>query len=55
MSAILTPAERRPRAELIRLADGYFNTLQHNDGTIKTGLLGGGIVPQEVLDGVKPG
>jgi hypothetical protein len=36
MSAILTPAERRPRAELIRLADGYFNTLQHNDGTIKT-------------------
>jgi hypothetical protein len=36
MSAILKPAERRSRAELIRLTDGYFNTLQHNDGTIKT-------------------
>jgi hypothetical protein len=35
-SAALKPEERRPRAELIRLADGYFNTLQHNDGTIKT-------------------
>lgn len=36
MAAFLTPAERRPRAELVRLADGYYNTLQHNDGTVKT-------------------
>ncbi|HXS27800.1 MAG TPA: hypothetical protein VN730_09060 [Steroidobacteraceae bacterium] len=36
MAAFLTPAERRPRAELVKLADGYYNTLQHNDGTVKT-------------------
>jgi hypothetical protein len=36
MSAILAPSEQRPRAELIRITDGYFNTLQHNDGTLKT-------------------
>jgi len=36
MAAFLTPAERRPRAELVTLADGYYNTLQHNDGTVKT-------------------
>ncbi|MDB6082918.1 MAG: hypothetical protein JWN43_799 [Gammaproteobacteria bacterium] len=36
MSVTLGAGERRTRAELIRLADGYFNTLQHNDGTIKT-------------------
>ena len=35
-AADLTPAERRPRAELVKLADGYYNTLQHNDGTVKT-------------------
>ena len=29
---LLTPAQRRPRAELIRIADGYFATLAHNDG-----------------------
>ena len=32
----LTAAERRPRAELIRLADGYFATLARNDGTLHT-------------------
>jgi hypothetical protein len=30
------PAERRPRAKMIALADGYFNTLQLNDGQIFT-------------------
>ena len=29
-------AERRPRARLIALADGYFNTLQLNDGQVFT-------------------
>ena len=29
-------AERRPRAKMIALADGYFNTLQLNDGQIFT-------------------
>lgn len=30
------PANRcRPRAEMIRLADGYFETLENNDGTIR--------------------
>ena len=33
---LLTPAQRRPRAELIRIADGYFATLSHNDGTLHT-------------------
>ncbi len=36
ISTTLTPAQRRPRAELVRLANGYYDTLQHNDGTIKT-------------------
>ncbi len=35
-SQLLTPAQRRPRAELIRIADGYFATLSHNDGTLHT-------------------
>jgi hypothetical protein len=30
------PEERRPRAKMIALADGYFNTLQLNDGQIFT-------------------
>jgi hypothetical protein len=30
------PAKRRPRAKMIALADGYFNTLQLNDGQIFT-------------------
>ncbi|HEY4210811.1 MAG TPA: hypothetical protein VGM84_04995 [Steroidobacteraceae bacterium] len=29
-------AQRGSRAELIKLADGYFSTLQQNDGTIRT-------------------
>jgi len=29
------PAERVPRAELVRLADGYFSTLEHNTGEIR--------------------
>jgi hypothetical protein len=33
---LLTAAQRRPRAELIRIADGYFATLSHNDGTLHT-------------------
>lgn len=36
MSAALTPADRRPRAQLVRIANGYYETLQHNDGTLKT-------------------
>ncbi len=29
------PARCRPRGELVRLADGYFETLENNDGTIR--------------------
>jgi hypothetical protein len=36
ISQVLTPGQRRPRAELIRIADGYFATLSHNDGTLHT-------------------
>jgi hypothetical protein len=36
MSRVLTDAEKRPRVELIRLADGYFATLARNDGTLHT-------------------
>lgn len=32
----LAPQERMGRAELIRLADGYFSTLEKNDGTMHT-------------------
>ncbi|MGH8259222.1 MAG: hypothetical protein ACREUG_05980, partial [Steroidobacteraceae bacterium] len=32
----LKPAERRSRAELIRIANGYYDTLQHNNGTLHT-------------------
>lgn len=30
------PADRTPRKRMVELADGYFDTLQQNDGTIKT-------------------
>ncbi len=36
MSEVLTGPERRPRAQLVRLADGYFATLARNDGTLHT-------------------
>lgn len=36
MSEPLTASEYRPRAELIRMADGYFATLARNDGTLRT-------------------
>lgn len=36
MSERLTASERRPRAELIRIADGYYSTLARNDGTLHT-------------------
>ncbi len=36
MARVLAPAERRSRAEMIRVADGYFSTLSGNDGTIRT-------------------
>jgi hypothetical protein len=36
MEALVPEAERSTRAELIALADGYFSTLQLNDGTIRT-------------------
>jgi hypothetical protein len=36
MEAIVPEAERSSRAEMIALADGYFATLQLNDGTIRT-------------------
>jgi hypothetical protein len=41
MSASLTPSERRPRAALIRVANGYYDTLEHNDGTIRTAFAPG--------------
>ncbi len=36
LNEILAPGERVPRARMISLADGYFDTLQLNDGTIHT-------------------
>jgi hypothetical protein len=36
LSERLTPSERRSRAELIRIADGYYATLARNDGTLHT-------------------
>jgi hypothetical protein len=36
MEAIVPPAERASRDELVALADGYFATLERNDGTIRT-------------------
>jgi len=36
MEAIVLEAERSSRTEMIALADGYFATLQLNDGTIRT-------------------
>ena len=33
---IVPPAERSPRERMVALADGYFNTLQLNDGTLFT-------------------
>jgi hypothetical protein len=33
---ILPPAERSPRAKMISLVKGYFDTLQQNDGTLHT-------------------
>jgi hypothetical protein len=32
----LSPSERISRAKMIEVANGYFNTLEHNDGTLKT-------------------
>lgn len=36
LNEILPPAQRRPRAQMIALSDGYFDTLQLNDGTLFT-------------------
>ena len=36
LSQPLTASERRPRAELVRIANGYFDTLARNDGTLHT-------------------
>jgi len=36
MNEILPPAQRLPRARMISLADGYFDTLQLNDGQLFT-------------------
>jgi len=36
MEAIVPEAERSSRADMIALTDGYFSTLQLNDGTIRT-------------------
>jgi hypothetical protein len=36
LNEILPPAERLPRARMISIADGYFDTLQLNDGTLFT-------------------
>jgi hypothetical protein len=35
-SAVLPEAERRPRERLVAIADGYFNTVELNDGAIFT-------------------
>jgi hypothetical protein len=36
LNEILRPEQRVPRAQMISLADGYFDTLQLNDGTLYT-------------------
>lgn len=36
MEAIVPEGERSPRDELVALANGYFDTIQLNDGTIRT-------------------
>jgi hypothetical protein len=36
MARVLAPSERRPRAALIDLADGYFQTLSRNNGVLHT-------------------
>lgn len=36
LNEILAPAERSPRARMLSVADGYFDTLQLNDGTLFT-------------------
>ena len=36
MSQALEPGQRRTRAQLIAVANGYFDTLQQNDGTLHT-------------------
>jgi hypothetical protein len=36
MNEVLSPAERTPRAKMIASANGYFDTLQRNDGTLHT-------------------
>lgn len=36
LNEILPPAQRVPRAQMIALSDGYFDTLQLNDGTLFT-------------------
>jgi len=36
LNEILPPAQRLPRPRMISLADGYFDTLQLNDGTLFT-------------------
>jgi hypothetical protein len=36
LNEIVPPAERVSRARMIELADGYFSTLQQNDGTLHT-------------------
>jgi len=36
MSEVLPPAERMPRAKMIAIANGYFDTLQRNDGRLHT-------------------
>ena len=34
-AALVPPGERSPRATLIEIANGYFSTLEHNDGEIR--------------------
>ena len=36
LNEMLEPKDRSPRATMIALADGYFSTMQHNDGTLHT-------------------
>lgn len=36
MNEMLSPAERTPRAKMIAIANGYFDTLQRNDGRLHT-------------------
>jgi hypothetical protein len=47
LNAVVPTASRLPRDELVRLADGYFSTLQYNTGEIRGARFAAGAVRNE--------